>query len=435
MLVKNYILKTMNAVSALAISAVLLESIFTTPSWAMEEEYWEDKSHFARLPAEVVTHIFEFLPLKSHDPVRLVSRTWQMLANDEKGAFGDFAALKKAYTDQIAQLLEQTPDLNLFSQTLSNLRKATTQLLERRSPEELKEFAAFLVSELQAKTSKHSDSSDEPIDSDKDLRKIWAPLALLRAFDKSWTHPIQEWIEARITQLNSEELTQDAFTLLGSTLVLRHKFQAPRLAEANEEERHPFAAELCERNRKSIQAVFDQGRTCRVKSDWKSAAKYFTHALEKDLNVSARDHAIAAYAYFKLQEWEKAAEYYTLALEKDPDSPARRYGDIAAAYFNFQEWPSAVKYYTVAIEKNSNQSADIFLNAGYAAAKAKQLEKAAVYFEKFIKDTDATSFNSKLYSDTLDLIESVLTHSNSEIPFREWISLVKSKKLETIPML
>ncbi|OJW50598.1 MAG: hypothetical protein BGO67_05855 [Alphaproteobacteria bacterium 41-28] len=64
MLAKNYTSKTMSAVSTLAISAVLLGSIFVTPSLAMEERDLEDESHFARVPAEVTSHIFGSLPLK-----------------------------------------------------------------------------------------------------------------------------------------------------------------------------------------------------------------------------------------------------------------------------------------------------------------------------------------------------------------------------------
>jgi hypothetical protein len=178
---------TMDAVSVVATSAVLLGSIFTTSSWAMEERDREGESHFARLPAETAQNIFRFLPLERHNSLSLVCKTWKTWVNDDKGAFKDLLALKKAYQEQEKQLSEQTsPGLEHYAQMLNNLRKSVT-LLEPRSLEDRTGFANQLLNELQNKASISNN-----------LKEEWMYLALFRACDEFLSRPMQDWLEARV---------------------------------------------------------------------------------------------------------------------------------------------------------------------------------------------------------------------------------------------
>ncbi|HUX78557.1 MAG TPA: F-box-like domain-containing protein, partial [Alphaproteobacteria bacterium] len=404
-LAKNQISKLINTFSTLAISTILLGSIFNTPNWAMHEEDQEKESHFARVPSEIMSHIFSFLPLESHDPVSRVSRTWEILANDEGGGFRDLIAFKKTYKAQRAQLLGKIPTIDLLGPILNNLRKSVL-LLNHRAQEDRMGFVTQLFEELQPRATK-SNNFTKPASR---LVNIWAPLALLRACDSFWAPDMKKWLEnVVIPCLRDQRSKQNALFLLGTPEALEAQF-----LDLPDDKSYFLAMELCERG--SVRTVFQQGITCRQKSKWQPALRYFTLALakdpafseelqkewyievadtytffeewpkaakfyalaiEKDPEFSALDYPAAADAHFNSKDWGNAAKYYILALEKDPDCPAHTYADVADSLYELRDWPTAAKYYSVAMEKNSNLSAWTYVKAAISYYELKNWPAAA----------------------------------------------------------
>ena len=428
MAVKNYYLKTMNAVSALAISAVLLGSVFTAPGWAMDEKDREEECHFARVPAEIAQHIFGFLPLKSQGPVRLVCGAWNELANDKNGGFKDLHAPIKVYKEERDRLLTETPDLSAFCQTLGSFRESV-QCLSRRSPEEKTWFVTELFKGAQAKFANLSNSAEAPIESNKDQITKWSLLAFLRACDKFWITELgmQKWVEDGVSGLRLQWVTkdtkdtQDAVTLLGPVDLLEKR----QKILANYGKRFLLSEELCERDQLSSEGAFNGTMVCNSAMDWQPPLKC-------NASSFAEYYATTATKYSHRRNWPLAAKYYVAALDKNPDLWIGYYEGAATSHFYLKKWELATNFYAIAIEKYPDyREADFYLNAGYAEAKSNRLKKAAGYFERFMDGTDANEFNEKLYSDTLDLMKKALTDNNSDERFRNWIDVVRSKNLET----
>ena len=430
-MVKNYYSKTKNAVSAFAVSAVLLGSIFTTPSWGMEEQDLEDKSPFARVPAEVETHIFGFLPLKSQGHVSLVCMAWKELANDENGAFKDLHAFKKTYKEQ-KEFVRKSPDPTRFCHALSNLRKSV-QLLSLRSLEKPTWFVTQLFDELKTKASKTGNFTN----SESDPVTIWASLALLRACDRSWASDIKEWLENIVVpglqrQLVTED-TKDALTLLGATTFLKERqkklasFCRPYL----------FPEELCERDQLENNSAFKGSMVCDSEMYLQSPLKCHNSLFEEYYKLTGQIFSgsyLNTKDYFRPRNLTLAAKYFTAVLDGHSNLNPVYDSDAADTFFLLENWELAAKYYAISIEKDPDEGAYFYLNAGYAEAKSNQLKKAAGYFERFMDDTGANGFNEKLCSDTLDLMKKALTDNNSDIRFHEWIDVVRSKNLETTPV-
>lgn len=161
------------------------------------------------------------------------------------------------------------------------------------------------------------------------------------------------------------------------------------------------------------------------------AAKFYKLALEKNAKLEISDKYDAATINAHLKDWPAATMWYASILEMPhPDLPREVYLGAADAYFYSMEWNLALNHYSHALENFPNLPSTIYLNAGYAATKEGQSERASVYFEKFINSTDANNFDRKLLPETLKIIEDTLTVAKSTVSFREWIRTIRSKGLD-----
>lgn len=188
----------------------------------------------------------------------------------------------------------------------------------------------------------------------------------------------------------------------------------------------------CEKDRESIKRLIYDAQNLEYKKNWQAAKENYLLALEKDPDFSTLLPKDASTAYIclaktcnQLGDKRSAAEYCTLAIEKDPDSSAQVYTFPAMRYFELQEWQLTAEHYERLLEKFPHLHILDYLHAGYAEAKANQLDKARVYFEKVINDTVTKISDRNLPSGIIELMEKVLAPTESNALFREWTSRIK----------
>jgi len=470
MLPKYYFSRTIDAVSAIAISAVLLGVLFATPSCAMQEEgnddspgsakrreiakkeenddlldpekrretAEEEESCIKKLPHELWSYTFSFLPLESYGHVSLVCKSFQNLVQNPNGPFKDWIEHRNTYRIEKQNLLRMMPDTNSFSQILGNLRKSL-KFLSHRSQEDRTWFTTPLFDRLKARASQSHNFIDE-----LNLKEIWLPLALLRSCDKFWDIYMQHWLENTILPgLQVYWPRRDALRLLTSTRALKADFNS-LFPFSEKEQRPPFALELCERGQEGITAILDYAyKNHAVEGFWKLGVKYYALVFAENPDLAALHYAAAGFMWVKkaelsknLEDWKIAAKHYDTAIKKTPDPDAAWHADAGYVYMriaqftqNLRDWQVSGEYYREAFKKIPNLHDPIYLNAGYVAAKAGS-DKARIYFEKFILK-NLTHLEWKLLPDTLDLMEKVLTEHNSQVPFRQWIEAKRKRDLET----